>query len=40
MVDYYETKKGIPGVLSKVKPINSKIFDVEVEMPGEKPKKM
>ena len=37
MVDYYETKKGIPGILSKVKPINSKLYDVEVELPGEKP---
>ena len=40
MVDYYETKKGVPGVLSKVTPVNSKLYDVEVEMPGQQPKKM
>jgi len=40
MVDYYETKKGFPGILAKVKPVNSKIWDVEVEIPGEKPMKL
>lgn len=40
MVDYYSEKKALEGVISKVKPVTEKLFDIEVEIPGEKPMKM
>lgn len=40
MVDYFIDRKTFPGVISKVKPLTDKLFDVEVEIPGETPLKM
>ena len=40
MVDYFIDRKTFPGVVSKVKPLTDKLFEVEVEIPGEVPLKM
>jgi len=38
MVDYMKNSKEIhPGILSKVKPVSDKIWDIELEIPGSKP---
>jgi len=34
MVDYFETKKGIAGIISHVKPVNALFYDIVVDMPG------
>ncbi len=40
MVDYLIDRKTHPGILSKVNPVTEKLYDVELEIPGEKPIKI